>query len=80
MEYADIFRVIKMRPTPFSSFYPESYRALTNPSPRDSPPTEKLKSKYDLSKSFYAREYAKIKLSAQYGGTNPNGNCTIDFN
>ena len=55
-----IFRIIKMRPTPFSDYYPESYRQLLNPKSGSKKPLEHLLRQYKISDSFYAREYAKL--------------------
>ena len=54
-----------MRATPFSAFYPNSYRALINPDPITGKEIENNQRKFDLSESFYAKEYDKIKKSTQ---------------
>ena len=62
-EVKPIFRIIKMRPTPFSDFFPESYRQLINSETGIEKPLEYWKNKYTTDDSFYAREYAKLKYN-----------------
>ena len=50
-----------MRPTPFSDFFPESYRMLINPFSNINTMSDSMKEKYRLNDSFYFVEYAKIK-------------------
>ena len=54
-----------MRATPFSDFYPDSYRALINPNPITCQEIENTQRNFDLSGSFYAKEYDKIKKQTQ---------------
>ena len=51
-----------MRPTPFSDFYPESYRKLINSDNSKDKTLEYWKDQCTKAESFYARAYAKIKF------------------